>query len=557
MTSDRAADPAVATRMTGGRALVEMLRRHGVTELFAIPGVQNDALFNALYDAAGAIRVVHTRHEQGAAYMALGYARATGRPGVFAVVPGPGVLNATAALATAYAAHARVLCIAGQIPSAQIGRGLGVLHELPDQLAILRGLTKWAARVEHPALLPDLVAEAFQQLCAGRPRPVALEIPTDVLADQAPVTLRDPAAAPAAPAPDPEAVARAAALLARAERPLIMVGSGVDDAGDALLAVAEALQAPVVAGMHGRGAVSDRHYLALTGPAGWRLWADADVVLAVGTRLLRPLTQWGVDDGLTLIRIDIDPLEISRIHPPAVGIVADARQALAALSQALAAHSPVRASREAALRALKADVEQAMSQVQPQYGFLQAMRAALPDDGVFVDEMTQVGYMARYAFPVYRPRTYITPGYQGTLGYGFATALGAKVALPDRAVLSISGDGGFLFTAAELATAVQHRIGVVAVVFNDGAYGNVLRMQQELYGGRVIATRLHNPDFVRLAETFGARGQRATSPAALTAILRAAFERDEPTVVEVPVGEMPEPHAFVRLPRVRPRGGDR
>jgi acetolactate synthase-1/2/3 large subunit len=544
---------ATTARLTGGAALVEMLRRHGVDVLFALPGVQNDALFNALYDAGGAIRVIHTRHEQGAAYMAHGYARSTGRVGAYAVVPGPGLLNTTAALATAYATNARVLCISGQIPSRQIGRGWGVLHEIPDQLAILRGLTKWAARIEHPDQVPALVNEAFAQLLSGRPRPVALEIPSDVLAQEADVSLQDaPATYPLA-GPDAGAIDRAAALLDQAERPIIMVGSGADDAGPELRAVAELLQAPVVSNTHGRGIISDRHYLSLHGPAGHRLWAAADVVLAVGTRLMRPLTAWGTDSALRVIQVDIDPEEVGRIHPPAIGIVADARLALAELRDALLTRNRPRASREAELRALKAEFEQAFLAIQPQYDFLRVIRDALPDDGVFVDEMTQVGYAARYILPVYQPRTFITPGYQGTLGYGFATALGVKVALPQRAVLSISGDGGFLFTAAELATAVLHKIAVVAVVFSDNAYGNVLRMQKELYGGRVIATHLHNPDFVRLAESFGAAGVRATGPAELGTALRDAFWREGPTVIEVPVGEMTEPRRFTHLPRVRPR----
>jgi acetolactate synthase-1/2/3 large subunit len=530
-----------------------MLQRHGVDVLFAIPGVQNDALFNALHDANDAIRVIHTRHEQAAAYMALGYAKSTGRVGAYAVVPGPGVLNTTAALATAYAVNAPVLCVTGQIPSHLIGRGWGALHELPDQLAILRGLTKWAARIEDPTQVPHLVDEAFYQLRNGRPRPVALEAPLDVWAREAEVDVSGSARAAAVATPDPRAVAQAALLLGKAKRPLIMVGSGADDAGPELLAIAEALQAPVVSITSGWGIVSDRHYLGHRIVAGHRLWADADVVLAVGTRLLRPLTEWGVDDGLTLIRIDVDPNEIMRIHRPAVGIISDARTALAALGAVLSTTNPSRPSREREMAALKTECDRVAAEVRPQIEFLHAMREALPDDGIFVDEMTQVGYVARAAWPAYAPRTFITTGYQGTLGYGFATAMGAKVAHPTRGVLSVSGDGGFLFGATELATAVQHRIGVIAVVFNDRAYGNVLRMQRELHGGRVIATNLHNPDFVAFAQSFGAVGVRATTPGQLRDAVRAAIDRTGPTVIEVPVGEMPNPRALTQLPRVRPR----
>ena len=190
------------TRMTGGRALVEMLTRHGVDTLFALPGVQNDALFVALYDAGEAIRVIHPRHEQAAAYMAFGYSRATGKPGAFAVVPGPGLLNTTAALSTAWATNTPVLCISGQIPSDLIGRGFGLLHEIPDQLAILKGLTKFAARISHPTEAGGLVNEAFRQLAEGRPRPVALEMPLDVMALAGEVNLPEAGAPPAHPAPD-------------------------------------------------------------------------------------------------------------------------------------------------------------------------------------------------------------------------------------------------------------------------------------------------------------------------------------------------------------------
>src|SRR6266581_3490367 len=226
-------------RMTGGRALVEMLRRHAVDTIFALPGVQNDALFVAFYDAGEALRVIHTRHEQGAAYMAYGYARASGKVGAYAVVPGPGLLNTTAALATAYATNAPVLCISGQIPSDLIGRGFGLLHEIPDQLAILGGLTKFAARINHPSETGKRVNEAFRQLADGRPRPVALEMPLDIMALEAEVTLPAVEAPPAAPFPDPELIGQAAKLLAGAKRPMIYVGSGAAEASAEVLALAE------------------------------------------------------------------------------------------------------------------------------------------------------------------------------------------------------------------------------------------------------------------------------------------------------------------------------
>jgi acetolactate synthase-1/2/3 large subunit len=539
------------TRMTGGGALVEMLRRHGVDTLFALPGVQNDALFVALYDAGDAIRVIHTRHEQAAAYMALGYARASGKPGAFAVVPGPGLLNTTAALATAYATNAPVLCISGQIPSDLIGRGFGLLHEIPDQLAILKGLTKWAARINHPSETGKLVNEAFRQLADGRPRPVALEMPLDVMARDYAVTLPNPEPAPAAPEPDPDLVAAAAKALSAAKAPLIYVGSGAMAAGPEILALAERLQAPIVTYTGGKGVVSDRHYLAQNLLAGHELWRTADVVLAIGTRLNQPLTRWGTDADLKLIRVDLDPVEITRIVRPAIGIVADAKDAAAALLAAVDG-GPEHTSRKDELERLKARTAATIAErLGPQCEYLAALRAELPDNGIYVEDLTQVGYVGRLAFPVYQPRTYIHSGYQGTLGYSYATALGAKVARPDVPVISVSGDGGFMYNVQELSTAALFGIDAVAVVFADGAYGNVRRMQKMDYGNKLIATELQNPNFPKMAESYGIAGVRTTSPDGLRRELAAAFKRRGPSLIEVAVGEMPDPWPTLIMGRAR------
>ena len=231
---------------------------------------------------------------------------------------------------------------------------------------------------------------------------------------------------------------------------------------------------------------------------------------------------------------------------PAVGIVADAKQALGALIAALAKHNSARPSREAELSALKSGIiAELHERLGPQMGFIDVLRGALPEDGILVDELTQVGYVARVGYPVYRPRCFLTSGYQGTLGFGYATALGVKVALPDRKVLSINGDGGFMYNVQELSTAVKHNIDVVAVVFADGAFGNVQRMQKELWGGRVIATDLANPDFVALAESFGVGAHKATTPAELSAALDAAFAERGPSLIHVPVGEMPDPWSWL------------
>lgn len=539
-------------RMTGGQALLKSLQKHGVDTIFGLPGVQMDHFYNALYDDRDAVRVIHTRHEQGAAYMAFGYAESSGRVGTYAVVPGPGLLNSATALATAYACNTPVLAISGQIPLPTIGRGLGLLHEIPDQLALIRGITKWAERIDHPAEAPDLVREAFRQLHTGRIRPVELEMPMDVMAQKAEVTLPEPTSDYEKPGPDPDLIDQAAELLGKAERPMIFVGGGVIGAEEELLEVAEMLQAPVVSHHRGRGAVSDNHYLSLTSPAGYRLWAKADVVLGVGTRLQHPRMVWGVDGDLKIIRIDIDPTEINRLMPPEIGLVADAKKALAALVPTLGRKNRRRPSREEELKTLKEEVGLELEErLRPQMEYVKALREALPDDGLFVEELTQVGYVARMAFPVYRPRTMLNSGYQGTLGCGFPTALGAKIANPDRKVLSINGDGGFMYNVQELSTAVKHNIDVVAVVFNDGAFGNVKRSQEERHGGRVIATDLENPDFVRLAESFGANGFSADSPQSLKSTIRRAFDQKGPSVIEVKVGPMPDPWPIIMPPRNR------
>jgi acetolactate synthase I/II/III large subunit len=539
-------------RMTGGGALVEMLTRHGIDTLFALPGVQNDALFVALYDAGDKLRVIHPRHEQAAAYMAFGYARASGRPGAFAVVPGPGLLNTTAALSTAYATNTPVLCISGQIPSNLIGRGFGLLHEIPDQLSILRGLTKWAERINHPSETGKLVNEAFRQLADGRPRPVALEMPLDIMALETEVAVPAVGASPQPPPPDPDLIDKAAALLAGAKEPMIYIGSGCAEAAAELLAVAEKLQAPVVTYTGGKGIVSDRHYLAQNLLAGHTLWPATDVVLAVGTRFNQPQTRWGLDGDLKVIRIDIDPVEITRVARPTIGIVADAKQAFAALDAALAGKE--HASRREQLEDVKAKTAARLRDtLGPQCEYLEAIRAEMPDDGIYVEDLTQVGYVGRLAFPVYRPRTYIHSGYQGTLGFSYATALGAKVACPDQPVVSISGDGGFMYNVQELSTAALHGIDVVAIVFADGAYGNVRRMQKNDYGNKLIATELLNPNFPKMADSYGIAGVRAQSPDQLRRELAAALKRRGPSLIEVPVGEMPDPWPTLVMPRVRGR----
>ncbi len=540
-------------RMTGAEAIIESLRQYEVNTLFALPGGQLDHLFDAMYRAGDDLQVIHSRHEQGVAYMAFGYAKSTGRVGVCSVVPGPGLLNASAALGTAWGNNTPLLCIAGQIPSLAIGRGYGELHEIDDQLGMISHVTKWSQRIDAPAETPAVIREAFRQLRTARPRPVVVEMAMDQMGQTADVELLAPVVTYEQAAIDSERVEAAAKLLGQARQPVIVIGGGANHCSDELLALADALQAPVVAKRNGKGVISAEHYLAMNAPLGHRLWGQADVVLAIGTRLRECLTAWGKDADLQLIRVDADPVEITRICVPEIGIVGDARRVIQDIYAALGKHNKPRPSRAEELGALKAAfASEVRERLAPQMAYLDAIRDVLPRDGLFVDEITQVGFASWFGFPVYAPYQHVTCGEMGTLGYGFATALGVAVANPGRQVVQISGDGGFMFTVQELSTAVQYRIPVVTVIFNDNKYGNVQRQQDEWFGGRRICSDLHNPDFVRLAEVFGATGMRAGSPDELRMVLERAFATGGPVLIEVPVQQaMPSPWQYIMLPQNR------
>ena len=538
--------------MTAGDAVVDGLIRNGIDTLFCLPGVQNDLFFDALHARTDEIRPIHTRHEQAVAYMALGAAQATGKPSAFCVVPGPGFLNASAALATAYSTSSKVVALLGQINLAAIDQGYGLLHEVRDQIGILRTMTKWAERIESPGDAARLTQEAFRQLGEGRPRPVGLECPMDVWGRKGPIAMPGGPAEEEVLPVDTDKVEEAAKLLGTAKKPMIVVGGGAQDASVEVRRIAEMLEAPVCGFCMGRGVLDSRHHLSITMPTGHRLWKDVDVVLGVGTRMQPHQQVWGTDKKLKIIRIDLSQEEMDRITKPEVGIVGDAAAALIALAEALPKHNTARASRKDELDEARAKTMKMLAPLVPQLAYIDAIRNALPEDGVFVDELTQVSYISRHAMPVYNPRSFIASGYQGTLGWGYAAGLGVKVARPNAPVLSINGDGGFMFNVQEMATAVRHGINLVAVVFNDGAFGNVQRIQKLRYGNRTIASDLTNPDFGKLADSFGVASLRATSPRALQDHLEEAFRMDAPVLIEAPVGEMPDPWSSVlKLPKVR------
>jgi acetolactate synthase-1/2/3 large subunit len=539
------------TSMTGGEAIVSGLVAHGVDTVFGLPGAQIYGLFDAFHQAQ--LRVIGARHEQACGYMAYGYARSSGRPGVFSVVPGPGVLNAGAAMLTAFGSNEPVLCLTGQVPTAFIGKGRGHLHEMPDQLATLRTFVKWAERIEYPDSAPTLVSRAFQEMRSGRPGPVALEMPWDIFTQRTETAAAIPFELFPAPRPDPDRIRDAAALIKAAKAPMIFVGSGAIDAGDEILELAELIDAPVVAFRSGRGIVSNAHELGLTFAAAYRLWPHTDLMIGIGSRMELPTSfRWPFrPDGLKSVRIDIDPVEMRRLAVD-VGVVSDARAGAADLLAAVRKAGYRRDSgRRAAIREASATSLAEIQQVQPQMAYLNILREVLPHDAIVTDELSQVGFASWYGFPVYQPRTFITSGYQGTLGSGFPTALGAKIAHPDRPVVAITGDGGFMFGVQELATAVQFNIGVVTLVFNNNAYGNVRRDQRQRFEGRVVASDLVNPDFVKLAESFGVAASRVTAPDHFRAALEQALAHGGPylIVIEVPTDSEVTPWTFIHPAR--------
>jgi acetolactate synthase I/II/III large subunit len=478
--------------------------------------------------------------------MADGFARAGGGWGTALVVPGPGLLNASAGLSTAYSASSPVLMLCGQVPKRYLGRDVGVLHEVNDQMDAIAPVTKWRRRVLEVADVPGAVQAAVRQLKTGRPRPVHLELPPDVLEEEGDATLLPPVEAARAAAPDAE-IARAAEMLLAAQRPVIYAGGGaiLGNAHEALVAVAEHLQAGIATTAEGKGVVSDANDLSL-GAGLWpknplRRWLDAaDLILVVGSRLQVA----GFQPNQQLIQIDVDPDEIGRSHGLTYGLVGDAKLTLERLLDRLRAAAP-RPSRKAEREALRAEMA-TLDTVEPNAPILKALRAGTPEDAIVIAGMTQIGYYSRPFWPVFRPRTYINSSYSGNLGFEYPTALGAKVACPDRPVVAICGDGGFMYNVQELSTAVKYGINVVAVVFNDEAYGNVSRDLDEAWGGTWEAG-FRNPDFMKLADAFGVAGIRVEKPTEVGEAVKKALALNRPALIEVKVGRMPRPPFFAPL----------
>ena len=534
------ATTTTTTRGTGGQAVVAALTAQGVEAVFGIPGVHTLAIYDALREAP--LRHILARHEQGAGFMADGYARASGKPGVALVITGPGATNAATPLGEAFADSSPVLLVASGNEQGIAGRMVGDLHELRDQTGLMRHLVAWGERATSVTEVPLLIAEAFRQMGSGRPRPTYVEVPLDVLTGEGKF---DPATGlcPPPTPPTPAAIAGAVAAIAAAERVIIFAGGGAVAAGAdaALIALAERLGAPVITSQQGKGSIPEDHPLALgnqweRGNAVDEALQGADLAIVVGSKL------WAGDAERCpvpmpgqIVRIDIDPAETERHYAPVQAIVGDARLAVEALVAALAA-------REISKRGWSADEvtvirERALAETwgADQAPYLAALRRAIPRDGIVVNDMTMMSYLAARRFPVYGPRTFFSPTGYATLGFALPAAIGAKVARPDTTVVAVCGDGGFQYTMESLGVAVQHRIGLPVVIFNDSTYTAVKSAQAREQESRFFGVDLINPDFVKLAGAYGIPGVRAESPEALTRAVVEAAGRDLPTIIDVPI----------------------
>jgi acetolactate synthase-1/2/3 large subunit len=530
--------------MSGAEAMVALLAREGVEVVFGLPGVQIMDAIDAIYRQKN-IRWISTRHEQTAAYMAYGYARTTDRIGVAMVLPGPGALNTTAAIGTAFTASAPVLLISGQIESFHLGFHRGVLHELDEQIDIFRHLTKWCGRASKTEEIPVLLHQALQQLKAGRPRPVEIEVPFDLWSKKAEMPLLPVAAVPPA-LPGPEEINKAAGLLGQARRPLILTGGSAarSDLSQEITQLAELLNAPVVMTTEGQGVISYDHPLCAGNCTLWLnpALSQADVILVVGSRLRASgNTHLELRPDQKVIQIDFDADEPGRNMRIDLGITADARAALTALIQELRG---VSSSwwQEKEVAGIRAEIKARLEKAAPlQLAIIRSIHNVLPEDSIIVPDITNIGYWCDIAYPVNKTRTYVDSSYFATLGFAFPTALGAKVGNPDKPVVAICGDGGFPYAAMELATAVQEGINVITLLFVDNAYGTVTGIQRRQYGSRFVGNRLHNPDYVKFAESFGAIGVRLSHHEELGDKLSSALAAERPVVIEVPVPQLDTP----------------
>ena len=522
--------------ITCGEVLVRILENYGVDTVFGIPGVHTVELYRGLPETG--IRHITPRHEQGAGFMADGYARATGRPGTCLIITGPGMTNILTAMGQALADSIPMLVISSVNRTHQLGLGEGRLHELPNQRNLVSGVSVFSHTLLRADELPQVLARAFAVFSSQRPGPVHIEIPLDVIT--APADHLDQRAypLPAPPGPAPASVQSAVALLSHAKRPLIAIGGGAVEASREVIELAETLGAPVVNTVNAKGVIPYSHPLAVGGsgscPAVRQEFLAADVVLAVGTEFSETDYDFFFDGAVVLkgklIRIDIDPAQLSRNIRPDLPILADARLTLGALAKGLEGHAA--GTEEARIRASDLRRELINQRDQKYQAFFAALREALPE-ALIAGDSTQPTYYAWLNYETEQARRYFhsASGF-GTLGYAIPAAIGAKLGRPDLPVISLIGDGASQFTVGELASAVEAAVPVIFLIWNNSGYGEIKRFMVE---GDIpqIGVDIYTPDFVAIGSAFGCAVDRAGDLESLKQQLRDAAERQGPTLIEI------------------------
>lgn len=531
---------------TCGEVLVHLLESYGVDHVFGIPGVHTVELYRGL--ARSSIRHVTPRHEQGAGFMADGYARTRGKPGVCFIITGPGMTNITTAMGQAYADSIPMLVISSVQSRSQLGGGRGKLHELPNQSALVAGVAAFSHTLMSAAELPSVLARAFAVFQAGRPRPVHIEIPLDVLVENADALLGSTPVSVARAGAAPAAVQQMSQRLAAAKRPLILAGGGAIDAAAELTRLAEALGAPVALTINAKGMLPAAHPLLIgstqTLLATRALVAEADVVLAIGTELAETdydvTFAGGFDIPGALLRVDIDPDQTVRNYPPQVALVADARIAAQALltevnRQPLAPRSPDWGT--ARVARLWSELEPAWdAATRAQTRFLNVVLEELPGV-VFVGDSTQPVYSGNLTLNLNHPRRWFnaSTGY-GTLGYALPAAIGAWLGRGDgQPVVCLIGDGGLQFTLPELASAVEARTPVIVLLWNNQGYEEIKKymVNRDI---EPVGVDIYTPDFIGVAKALGCAAQSVHDIEALRTALRAAADRQGPTLLEIDQG---------------------
>ena len=535
-------------KMTGGQAVVESLKRQGVDTVFGIISVHTLDLYDALFDSQDSLRFIGGRHELGCGFMADGYARATGKPGVLFTSTGPGAADSAGAIGEAYFSSSPVLEITTNVELDFLDEGRLTTHETKDQPGMFRAITDWNAMIRQVESIPDHLVEAFQRFQTRRPRPIELEIPTDLLGQQAEVEVLGPRT-PDTPHGDPAMVARGLETLLQARRPVIYVGEEVQSLGgtEEVVRLAEMLGAPVVTGDGAKGTFPEDHPLSLGQALGRRIWGDnplldwlgtCDVAVVLGSALTyRTTAGLGLKLPETLIHVLLDGEIIGKNYTTTVPIEADSRSVLRQWLDIMGDRDGYKGD------AYKAEVgslrQEIYENLKEQWGnelrTFEAIRAVTPRDTIFSLDPTIATSRASRCLPIYGPRTFMHPHGWAGLGFAFPAALGAKAGKPDTPVICITGDGGFQYNVQELATAAQYGIHPIVLMFNDNAWGVLKKYQQDRFSGRVMATDLVNPDFVKLFDSYGFEGTKVASVAELTGALESALAAGRTQLIEAQI----------------------